>query len=236
MPPPTVGLSPAHAPPPVPGRLVRSCPDAGRYVALTFDACASCHQVPGFDRRVRDALVQADAPATIFLGGLWAEEEIGWTAELAACPSFELGNHSWSHPHMTRVSVDRARAEIALADRVTSELTGRAAPLFRPPFGDVDASVVETAGQCGMHTILYDDVTGDPDPALAPDAIVRAVVASAKPGSIVIGHINGRGVHTAELLPALIAGLRARNLTLTTVGDLLTRQDAHGRSRSHAPH
>ena len=43
-------------------------------VALTFDAC-STRDVSKYDARVTHALLDAGAPATIFLGGSWAKEE-----------------------------------------------------------------------------------------------------------------------------------------------------------------
>ncbi|MEZ5838981.1 MAG: hypothetical protein R3D02_00590 [Hyphomicrobiales bacterium] len=58
-------------------------------------------------------------------------------------------------------------------------------------------------------------------PGQSADMIVRGVLAAVRPGSIVVAHANGRGVHTAEALPRLIEGLRARGYRLVTVSELL---------------
>jgi len=61
----------------------------------------------------------------------------------------------------------------------------------------------------------------DPDPNLKPDKIVRWVVDSAKPGSIVVFHMNKNGVHTKNTLPRVVRELRAKGFELVTVSELL---------------
>ena len=39
-------------------------------------------------------------------------------------------------------------------------------------------------------------------------------------------HINGRGWHTAEALPAIIEGLHKRGFRFATVGELLQNSEA----------
>jgi Polysaccharide deacetylase len=77
-----------------------------KIVALTFDA----DMTPGMLRELKNgkvaswynekviaALRQQQAPATLFLTGLWIETYPDATKQLAADPLFELGNHSYSH-------------------------------------------------------------------------------------------------------------------------------------------
>jgi len=49
------------------------------------------------------------------------------------------------------------------------------------------------------------------------------VLARARPGAIVIMHVNGRGWHTAQALPILIPALRARGYAFVTVSQILSR-------------
>jgi peptidoglycan/xylan/chitin deacetylase (PgdA/CDA1 family) len=55
--------------------------------------------------------------------------------------------------------------------------------------------------------------------------LVAWVLAKARPGSIVVMHMNRRGWHTAEALPEIIAGLRAKGFVLSQVGSMV--QSAH---------
>ncbi len=75
----------------------------------------------------------------------------------------------------------------------------------------------------GLVAIQWDTVSGDPAPAQTAEAIRRGVVAHAKSGSIVVMHANGRGWHTAEALPLIIADLRQRGFEFATVGELLDK-------------
>jgi hypothetical protein len=65
--------------------------------------------------------------------------------------------------------------------------------------------------------------------------MVATVLATAKAGSIVIFHINGRGPHTKEALPDIIRGLREKGLGFVNVSDLLQRPDAQPVSARPAP-
>ena len=51
----------------------------------------------------------------------------------------------------------------------------------------------------------------------------EGILRDAKGGSIIVFHMNRKGVHTAEVLPDIIDGLRKRGFTLVTVGELLSK-------------
>jgi len=194
-------------------------------VALTFDAC-STRDVSQYDERVTRALVAANAPATIFLGGRWAKEEAAHARELAANPLFELGNHTYTHPHLTAIqSEDRIRLEIERTQAEIHELTGIQARLFRPPYGEYDQRVVRIAAQEGLKTIEYDLASGDPDAHATKERLVEWVLRKARPGSIIVMHINHLRFHTSEALPSIISGLRAKGFELVTVGRLLAESE-----------
>jgi len=50
---------------------------------------------------------------------------------------------------------------------------------------------------------------------------VRSVLSHIRPGSIVIFHANGRGVHTSGALPEIVATLKQRGYQFVTVSELL---------------
>jgi peptidoglycan/xylan/chitin deacetylase (PgdA/CDA1 family) len=213
------------APPPAPlpkviGEVVAHGPRTSRTVALTFDAC-STRDVSRYDARITRELIAANAPATIFLGGSWAREEPEHVKELAANPLFELENHSYSHPHMTKVSAARVRQELLHTQAEVMFLTGRQPLLFRPPYGEYDEKLVKAAADVGLTTIEYDLASGDPDQHATKERLIEWVLAQARPGSIIVMHINHVRFHTAEALPGIIAGLRAKGFTLVKVSDLI---------------
>jgi peptidoglycan/xylan/chitin deacetylase (PgdA/CDA1 family) len=213
---------PAPALPAVAPELISHGRRDRKEIALTFDAC-STREPSRYDARVTAALLAANAPATIFLGGSWAKEEVAQVKELASHPQFELGNHTYTHPHLPALKDEsRIRAEIVRTQAEVKALTGHTPRLFRPPYGEYDQRVIQIAGELGLVTVEYDLPSGDPDAHATKERLVQWVLSQAKPGSIVVMHINHLKFHTAEALPDIIAGLRARGFTLVTVGQLIT--------------
>jgi len=190
-------------------------------VALTFDICQTPGRPTILDRRVIDQLVSARVPATLFLGGDWLRTHPGEARMLAAAPLFELANHSFSHPDLRRRTPRQIAAEVANTDAELYRQTGRHTQLFRLPFGYYDDSTLKSLDALGVRVIQWDVVSGDPDRAMSAVKMLRTIRRGLRPGSIVIMHANGRGWHTAEALPGIIALLRSRGLQPVTVTQLL---------------
>ena len=147
--------------------------------------------------------------------------------ELAANPLFELGNHSYTHPHMAAIVDEvRIRRELQRTQAEIYRLTGKTPKFFRPPYGEYNERLVRVAAELGLTTVEYDLASGDPDVHATKDRLIHWVLQKAQPGSIVVMHINHRRFHTAEALPAIISGLRARGFELVTVGELIRVQRA----------
>ena len=207
--------------PPVLPEVVFHGPRNEKRIALTFDAC-STRDVSKYDERVTQELIAAQAPATIFLGGSWVVEEKAIVKQLAANPLFELGNHSYTHPHMAAITDEiRIRRELQRTQAEIHRVTGLTPRLFRPPYGEYNARLVGIAAELGLTTVEYDLASGDPDQHATKERLIHWVLEKAQPGSIIVMHINHRRFHTAEALPAIIAGLRSRGFELVTVGELI---------------
>ena len=190
-----------------------------RQVAFTFDACSTKEN--GYEPKIIETLKATGTPATLFLGGRWMEAHRPLVRELMKSKLFELGSHSYTHPHMDKLpqaSVDR---QFMLSQKTFKALTGKAAKLWRPPFGDINDFVVESANKHGLRTVKWDLPSGDPDPKLSLEKIISATSENARNGSIIVMHMNGRGIHTAEALPEVIKKLKARGFTFVTVGKLI---------------
>ena len=153
------------------------------------------------------------------------EQQPEQTKFLASIPQFELANHGYLHAHMTRLAPQKMEAEISKTQEIMRRLTGREAVFFRPPYGEYNDRVVHIASKLGLETIEYDLASGDPDKHATKARLIEYVTWKAKSGSIIVMHINGKGWHTAEALPEIIAKLRKEGYTLTTLSDLLSVDD-----------
>lgn len=189
-------------------------------VALSFDACPTTHQ-PSFSDGILSVLSRESVPATVFVSGLWATENAAPLRRLLSTPGIEIALHGDRHRHLLERSAAVTDTEINVGRETLRRMGARPVALFRPPFGDAPRWLAARAGKAGVTPVLWEVVSGDPDPRFSARLIERIVLQEAKPGSIVIMHINGRGEHTAQALPGVITGLRARGLQLVTVGQLL---------------
>jgi len=189
-------------------------------VALTFDACPT-GKTDEYDEKVIDVLLREKVPATLFLSGRWVEKNQDRAKYLASQAQFEIAAHTYYHPHLMEKTDERDKREFLRTQAMIKKVTGKTPRYFRPPYGEVDERVAKLAAECGLETIQYDIASGDPDPNLSARAIVRGVLREAKGGSIIVFHMNKNGVHTAEVLPEVIAGLRKKGFKLVTVGELL---------------
>ncbi len=210
---------------------------ASGQVALTFDSNLTAfmigeldhRKVASFDnRQVVDELIALHVPATFFLSGLWMLRYPQETRRLASVPWFELGSHSFAHIgfaprcfHLGLLPLSRMAADVERSEQVLRGFDPHASRLFRFPGGCYDASALRAISPSGVQVVQYDVASGDAF-ATSAAAVVAHTLAVARAGSIVVLHITGGNTapFTAQALPGIVRGLRARGLQLVTVGEL----------------
>ncbi|MFJ5966424.1 polysaccharide deacetylase family protein [Streptomyces sp. NPDC093060] len=197
--------------------VAHALPATKRAIALTFDACGGPGG-SGYDRALIDFPRRREIPATLFINSRWIDANPAVFRRLAAEPLFEIANHGTRHRPLSVTG----RSAYGIpgtrdAGQVYDEIAGNRAKLTRllgtPPrffrsgtayCDDVAARIV---GDLGERFVSF-SVNGDGGATFTPGQ-VRATVSSAKPGSIVICHMNhpeggtARGITTA--VPHLLA-------------------------------
>ena len=192
-------------------------------VALTFD------DGPGPDTpRLLDELAARGASATFFVVGRQIAREPGVVAREAAA-GHAVGNHTWDHVDLTRLSPAAAATELDSTGQAIVAAGGPAPTLARPPYGSVSGLVRQTYSDRGLVGVLWDVDTEDWKNRDAAITTQRAL-AGAHPGAIILMHDIWPS--TVDAVPAIVDGLRARGLTLVTVPQLLTAPVA-GRMYAH---
>jgi peptidoglycan/xylan/chitin deacetylase (PgdA/CDA1 family) len=213
--------SPAPPGPAVRGFLpIRYVETSEPAVAITFDACATRTHLASFDRNVFDVVKREGIPITIFVSGRWVEAHGDVMTELAGDPLVEFGDHSYDHPHMSHLPVARIVEEIDQTEAALARY-GKRSVAFRPPFGEWSHRLVYVVQDLRLPTVTWDVVSGDPSARTTTDGMIRNVLGKARPGSIIIFHINGRGWKTAEALPAILRGLRERGFRVVPLSALM---------------
>jgi peptidoglycan/xylan/chitin deacetylase (PgdA/CDA1 family) len=191
-----------------------------RAIALTFDACPRLH-VEKFSEEIVDFLKDARIPATFFVSGKWAEACPECLRQLEETPLFEIALHGYNHRKSTGLSEDAIAAEIELNKAALIRLGAHPQPFFRPPYGDCPVALTEAARRLGVIPVMWDVEPGDPVASETPDILERRILRTAQGGSIVVLHVNGGGVWTAQALPHIVATLREKGFTFVKVSDLL---------------
>ena len=179
-------------------------------IALTFDDGPS-----QYTSQLLDVLGAANVHATFFVVG---REIAAHTDEIAreAAQGNEIGNHTWSHADLTKLSAEAASAELTRTADAVQAITGVRPTLVRPPYGAYDQAVDQLVG--GPEILWNVDPRDWEDPDTA--AVTQRVIDAAKPGAIVIMH-DVRGT-TVAAIPAILEGLLAKGLHPVTVSRLLT--------------
>jgi peptidoglycan/xylan/chitin deacetylase (PgdA/CDA1 family) len=201
---PVPPATPAVAPPPA---AAVDCTKL-KCVALTFD------DGPGsLTGTLLDRLEAAGVVATFFVLGQNVRIHPDLVTRMVRS-GMVVGNHTWDHRDMKRLSLDEARSEVDRTSAEIARVTGVSTTLLRPPYG----SMSPQTATLGQAIILWDVDTEDWKNRDASITTSRAL-ATVRPGSIILMH----DIHasTIEAVPAIIAGLKARGFTLVTVPVLL---------------
>jgi peptidoglycan/xylan/chitin deacetylase (PgdA/CDA1 family) len=182
---------------------------AVKCIALTFD------DGPGpYTARLLADLKQFNAHATFFVIGQHVVASPRLVrAEFAG--GHEVGNHSWSHPELTRLTVAQVDRQLQLTDNAIHRATGQTPTLVRPPYGAVNAAVKR---QIARPVILWNRDTLDWKVRNAQH-VTDAVLGSARPGDIVLMH----DIHptTVDAVPGILQALTEQGYHFVTVSQLL---------------
>ncbi|HEV7187063.1 MAG TPA: polysaccharide deacetylase family protein [Blastococcus sp.] len=220
-----------------PTGVVSRLPGDGRSLALTIDDGTSSEVVAAF----LTLAVHTGIRLTFFPNGRYRSwrENAAVLRPLVDSGQVALGNHTWSHPDVTKLPDHAVADEIRRnRDFLWTVFGVRDTPFFRPPYGAHDARTDRIAADLGHPTIaLWDGTLGDSTVLTGPQ-----VVAGARrwftAQRIVIGHANHPAVTTVygELLD-LIAQRGLRTVTLADVwaspAARLRGAEATGRGSAH---
>ncbi len=196
-------------------------------VAISFDAVWGADQTP----KLLEIMAKNNVRTTFFLSGFWLEK-YPEMAKAIARAGHEIGNHTYTHPHLNKLSKEEIARELLRTHQLIRELTGQTATLFRPPFGEYNNKVIETAAECGYKTIIWDIDSLDWQD-LSAAAMLERIQKRLQPGSIILFHNAGK--HTPEAVAQLLPLLKSKGYAVVPVSQLLlpgeTYTDHTGRQR-----
>ena len=110
--------------------LPATAPAEPMYLALTFDDGPS----PQYTPRLLDGLKQRGVHATFFLIGQQVQDYPELVQRIRA-EGHQIGNHTYDHAPLDRLSCGEAMADLSRCDGVLQELAGEGTYWVRPPYG-----------------------------------------------------------------------------------------------------
>ncbi|MDO9509596.1 MAG: polysaccharide deacetylase family protein [Thermovirgaceae bacterium] len=212
----------------VTGVVTRFDPGGKQMVALTFDACGGGRGT-GFDSDLVAFLRRERIPATLFINARWIASNPKLFSDLASDKLFEIANHGYAHKPLSvsgRAAYGIAGTKNALeaaweiegGAKAIEKASGRRPRFFRSGTNHYDEVAVKLAGELGHKVIGY-SINGDGGATFSARQVSDQLL-SAKPGDIVLMHMNRPDGETAEGVIVAIPLLRENGMLFATLSDV----------------
>jgi peptidoglycan/xylan/chitin deacetylase (PgdA/CDA1 family) len=202
---------------------IRNFNTSEKVIVLTFDAGSD----RGYAEQILNTLKQKNVKATFGMTGVWAQANPDLMRRIVN-DGHDVMNHSWDHPSFTGASTNQGPISSAqrasqlkrTEDLVLAQTGFQMKPLFRPPYGDYDNSVLADLAKNGYtYNIMWTvDTLGWQ--GLTAAQINQRVFNGATPGGNILMHVGAQS-QDGPALPAMIDGLRSRGYRFATVREMV---------------
>ncbi|WP_369199110.1 polysaccharide deacetylase family protein [Streptomyces djakartensis] len=157
----------------------------GRTMVLTFDDGPD----PRYTPHILDTLAEYDVRAMFFVCGEMAVDNRK-LLERMSDEGHVVGNHTWSHPLLTRLTRRQIRSEMERTSDVIANACGERPEWFRAPYGAWNRTAFQLGADLGMEPLAWTVDTLDWTTPGTP-SIVKRVEKGAAPGVVVLSHDAG---------------------------------------------
>ncbi|MEU5784553.1 polysaccharide deacetylase family protein [Micromonospora lupini] len=172
------------------------------YVGLTFDDGPT-----GSTSALLNVLRANGVRATMFnIGQNVQNNRSAAQAQVAA--GMWVGNHSWSHAHMTSMSQSQMQSDLSQTSSAIQSATGSRPQLFRPPYGETNSTLQSVASSLGMRQVIWDVDSQDWNGASVSQIVSNASRLQA--GQVILMHDGIQ--NTRDAIGQIVANLTSRNL------------------------
>jgi len=190
------------------------CHVEGTHLAMTFDDGPH----PTLTPRLLDILKERGIKATFYVIG----KNVATYPEIVqrmVAEGHEIGNHTYNHPSLTKVSPSKLAEEIQQANAAIEQAVGIKPATMRPPYGATNAAVTKRLNEeFGFSVIMW---SVDPQDWKIRKAshVSSHIIQNSASGSIVLAH----DIHpsTIDAMPAALDALIAKGHKFATVSELI---------------
>jgi len=186
-------------------------------LAISFD----CAWGTDYTDKLIDTMNKYQVKCTFFAVEFWVNKHPDYVKKIVE-QGHEFGTHSATHPYMSKIDKTAIKKELTTSVSAIESITGKKVEVFRPPYGDYNDTLIDTANELGLYTIQW-DVDSLDWKDLSAKQITDRVLSRVKNGSIVLFH--NQGLHTAEALPTIITELKKSGYEFVPVGELIYKDN-----------
>ncbi|QXV66693.1 glycosyltransferase [Mucilaginibacter achroorhodeus] len=197
-------------------------------IVLTFDDGPD----PDYTPRILDILKREKVPGSFFVVGSMVEKNIPLLKRIYD-EGYEIGNHTFFHPDISTISLERVNLELNSTRKLIESVTGHSTILFRPPFNaDAEpqtlAEVIPVAESRRQSYITIGESIDpwDWQPGVTADSIIARTIRQKDNGSMILLHDAGGDTReeTVKALPAIIHFFKKNGYEFTTIADILNKK------------
>ena len=186
-------------------------------IAISFD----CAWGTDYTDSLLQTMEKENVRCTFFMVEFWTEKYPEYVKKIHSY-GHEIGTHSATHPYMSKLSREAIVKELTTSCEAIESITRKKVEVFRPPYGDYDDLLIDTATELGLYTIQW-SVDSLDWKNLSAEEICSRVLSRVGSGSIVLFH--NQGLNTAKALPEIIRELKDRGYVFVPVGELIYREN-----------
>ena len=190
--------------------------EPAKYLALAFDDGPNLTT----ESALLDVLAKHKVPATFFLIGSNINDDSAENMKRAVKQGCELGNHSFTHPMMSRMDEAQVKEEVEATSQMIEKITGQRPKFFRPPYINVKPDMydwIDLTFICGKGCEDWVATVGK-------EARFEGIIANAEPGAIYLLHDFEGNEATVEALDDAIPVLKEQGYTFVTLSQLFEKQ------------
>lgn len=186
-------------------------------VAITINCAWNADDID----MILETLKNQQVKVTFFMVGEWVEkypEEVKKIYD----EGHEIANHSYNHPHVNNLSLEKNREQIQKCSDLIKNITGKGTELYRGPYGEYNNTVIEAAKALGHETIQWSIDSLDYK-GLTGEQMWERIEPKLEKGSIILMH-NGTE-NTALSLNDIISKIKQKGYSVIPVSELIYKEN-----------
>ncbi|WP_240675836.1 delta-lactam-biosynthetic de-N-acetylase [Ammoniphilus sp. CFH 90114] len=177
----------------------------------------------GYTPKILDVLKEKKVPAIFFVTGHYIKDQPELLKRMVS-EGHLIGNHSWSHPDMSRIPTDKMKTELNRVRDEVIQLTGQPEMKYlRTPRGIFSERTLAVSKELGFTNVFWSVAYKDWDTKvhMGPRYAYEKVMGQLHPGAVILLHSVSKD--NAQALGQIIDDARKQGYEFKSLDQLQTK-------------